>query len=523
MLLLTINFRIKTLLFFQKIYKTCSRYSKGKHKQFSIFAQSKNGRVKRTFIINLGLLVFLNLLIKPFWIFGIDRTVQNTVGTESYGMYAVLFSLTIMFNIFLDMGIANFNNRNIAQNSQLLQKYFSNAMVLKLFLGVLYTIIAIVVGMFLGFGHEKMHLFAFLIANQFLLSLILFFRSNISGLHMYKTDSVISVTDRALLIVLCGYLLLTKRESFTIEWFVYSQTIAYFITCCISFFIVVRKITVFKLKFDRVFLLLILKQSYPYALLTLLMGMYTRMDMVMIENMLPDGALQAGIYAQAFRILDAVAMFAYLFASLLLPMFSKMIKQKESIAELIQTSFLVIIVPALVFVIGTVFYGWELMNLMYHEHYDESTHIFKVLILGFIPIATSYIFGTLLTANNNLKQLNIVASIGLCINFIGNIYIIPRLGAYGAAITSFSALAFTAICQVFIVKKIFQLQVHTRTFLMLILFTLLVTIAYAFLKGMLENWIYNLVLIAAVSLVLAFVTGLFKFKDLLRIFKNDFV
>src|SRR5690606_41980742 len=88
----------------------------------------------------LGLLVFLNLLIKPFWIFGIDRTVQNTVGTESYGMYAVLFSLTIMFNIFLDMGIANFNNRNIAQNSQLLQKYFSNAMVLKLFLGVLYTI-----------------------------------------------------------------------------------------------------------------------------------------------------------------------------------------------------------------------------------------------------------------------------------------------------------------------------------------------------------------------------------------------
>jgi len=33
--------------------------------------------MKRKFINNLGFLLFLNLLVKPFWIFGIDRTVQN--------------------------------------------------------------------------------------------------------------------------------------------------------------------------------------------------------------------------------------------------------------------------------------------------------------------------------------------------------------------------------------------------------------------------------------------------------------
>ncbi|MDR1761211.1 MAG: hypothetical protein LBR55_02050, partial [Bacteroidales bacterium] len=60
--------------------------------------------MKRTFIINLILLVFLNILVKPFWIFGIDRTVQNTVGAHDYGIYAALFSLSIILNIFLDMG-----------------------------------------------------------------------------------------------------------------------------------------------------------------------------------------------------------------------------------------------------------------------------------------------------------------------------------------------------------------------------------------------------------------------------------
>ena len=71
----------------------------------------------------------------------------------------------------------------------------------------------------------------------------------------------------------------------------------------------------------------ILKKSYPYAILTLLMASYNRFDAILLERLLPNGSQQAGIYAQAFRILDAAAMFALLFAGLLLPMFSKMIKK----------------------------------------------------------------------------------------------------------------------------------------------------------------------------------------------------
>ena len=258
--------------------------------------------MKKTFVTNLALLVFLNLLVKPYWIFGIDRVVQNTVGTENYGVYAALFSLSIILNIILDMGITNFNNKNIAQHNQLLRKYFSNIVVLKFSLGLVYAIIACTVGAFLGFSAIKFHLFAFLILNQFLLSLILYLRSNISGLYMYKTDSVISVVDRLLMIGLCGILLFLHPKDFKIEWFVYAQTISYSATALIAFLIVYSKAKFFKISFDFTFLLVILKQSYPFALLVLLMGLYTRMDMVMVEHMLPNGAEQAGVYAQAIRI-----------------------------------------------------------------------------------------------------------------------------------------------------------------------------------------------------------------------------
>ena len=61
--------------------------------------------MRKTFVTNLLLLLFLNLLVKPFYIFGIDRTVQNVVGTEVYGLYAAMFSLSIIFNIILNIFI----------------------------------------------------------------------------------------------------------------------------------------------------------------------------------------------------------------------------------------------------------------------------------------------------------------------------------------------------------------------------------------------------------------------------------
>lgn len=57
--------------------------------------------MQKKFVSSLLLLLFLNLLVKPLWIFGIDLTVQNRVGAEQYGLYAAIFSFTFVFNLSL--------------------------------------------------------------------------------------------------------------------------------------------------------------------------------------------------------------------------------------------------------------------------------------------------------------------------------------------------------------------------------------------------------------------------------------
>ena len=82
-----------------------------------------------------------NLLVKPFWILGIEVEVQNAVGNEAYGFYYALYSFSYIFNILLDLGITNFNIRNIAQHPQLIEKHLSGILGIKLCLLGFYLIV----------------------------------------------------------------------------------------------------------------------------------------------------------------------------------------------------------------------------------------------------------------------------------------------------------------------------------------------------------------------------------------------
>lgn len=476
--------------------------------------------MKKKFVTNLILLLVLNLLVKPFWIFGIDRTVQNMVGDTSYGLYFALFNFSMVLNILLDAGITNYNNRNIARHNFLLPKHLSNIIGLKLMLAVVYAVFSLLIAGIIGYNKIQFHLLFFLILNQFIVSFILYLRSNITALHLFRTDSFLSVLDRTLMIGICSLLLFTNilGGRFSISWFVYAQTAAYILTAGITFLVVLRKSGRITIRFNRKFFLVFLRKSYPYALLILLMSLYNRIDSVMLERLLPGntGKEQAGIYAQAFRLLDAVSMFGVLMSGLLLPIFSKMIKQREPVGEMVKLSYTLIIVPAVIIAVSCVYYDGEIMSLLYRSNTAYSSDILGLLMIGFTGIATTYIFGTLLTANGSLKQLNIMAFTGMVLNVALNLILIPKLQAYGSAYASLTTQLFTGAAQLILALYIFRLKPKITYILQLLLFTGLV-ILMAETSRFMGNWVAGFLALAAGSVLMAFVLRLFRIKDVLRI------
>ena len=458
------------------------------------------------------------------WIFGIDRTVQNTVGDETFGLYFALFNFSMLLNILLDVGITNYNNRNIAQHNFLLPKHLSNIIGLKFVLAIVYALFSLGIAAIIGYNNIQFHLLFFLIFNQFLISFTLYLRSNLSALHLFRTDSLISVLDRSIMLVLCSILLFTSWTTirFSIEWYVYVQTVAYVLTAITTFVVVLAKSGRIKVRFDLSFFRVFLRKSYPYALLILLMSFYNRIDSVMLERLLPNpiGKEQAGIYAHSFRLLDAVSMFGLLFAGLLLPIFAKMIKQKEHVGQMVKLSFTLLIVPAIIIAVSSIFYDNEIMTVLYTSSTEHSSGILGILMTGFIGITCTYIFGTLLTANGSLKQLNIMAFCGMVINIVLNLVLIPRFMAYGSAYSSLSTQLFTGFTQLGLALYIFKIKPQISYILQLAFFTGAV-IVVGLVSKQIGQWFYGYLAMLAGSVILAVMFRLFNLKDLYQIIRYE--
>lgn len=462
-------------------------------------------------------------MVKPFWILGIDVAVQNRVGSEEYGLYSSIFSFAILLNIVLDFGITNYNNRNIAQHAHMLKRYFSGIFNVKFILALVYLVATLLFGLIIGYEGRVFWLLFILGINQVLASMILYLRSNITGLHLFKTEGILSVMDRVIMIGLCSALLWSGYfgGKFEIEWFAYAQFWAYFITVIVAFVLVYLKAQFYRIKIDLVLFRIILKQSLPFALLVLLMSFYYRLDAVMIERLLPDGRMQAGIYAKSYKLFEGFNMFGFLFAGLLLPIFSRMLKNKESVAKLVKTAFNLVFVPSVAAAIVCVLYATEIMDLLFLEEVAEAAEIFPILMISFVGVALTYIYGTLLTANGSLKQLNIVSLIGLVVNFVSNWIMIPIYGAFGAAVATLFTQFFVILAQIIIAKRVFKMKYEFRFILkQIVLVAVGVIVSISSVSYFADFRIHALAIITLFGM-LALLFGLVKKGDILKLLKKD--
>lgn len=477
--------------------------------------------MSKKFVANLFFLQLLNLIIKPLWIFGIDVEVQNTLPVEHYGTYFSLLSFSLLFFLILDFGIASFNNRSAAQDGAYIQKNIGSILMLKLLLSVVYFIVLFIAGYLSGFTAFEMRLLGFLGFNQMLLSYIQYLRSNLSALHFFKTDSLLSVLDKTIAIIVFGIILYGNifPYEFTIEWFVWLQTGSLLITALISLILVVKYAQIKAVSFNFKPIIKLIKDTMPYALLGTLMVIYTRIDAVMIKLMV--GSEEAGIYAAGFRLLDAINIFAALFATLLLPMFARMIKNKEGLQPLVSLSSKMLLLPSLILVIACFTYKQDIMDLLYDRSNTYYADIFSWLMVSFIPFCLIYIFGTLLTANNDIRRLNQFALSTVLLNIVLNAILIPELKGLGATYATLITQSFFSVSCIIYSFMVFKFRASAIFVIKLSAFIIILTGLAFTVNHQKISLISGTLLLFVTGFVLILALRFFNLKNALNLIKRN--
>ncbi len=380
-------------------------------------------------------MLVLNLLVKPLWIFWIDRTVQNQQGAAVYGTYFSLYGFVLVLSFMGDWGLTTYMNRQLAADPDYYFKRTGNFLLLKTGLTILYVLISLLLALLSGI-HDRT-LLLLLLAIQVLNTFFFFNRAIITARQWFSADAWFSVLDKGMMLFLCGSLLLLPVVGqLSIIVFLLIQLISTGAALLGTVLYLRIKKTRFLFSKDRGFFIQQLKAAWPYGLIVLLMMAHNRIDAFLLERIHPNGSWEAGIYAGAYRLVDAGNMAAYLFASFLLPFIARHRDNKP----LIQDTFLFSRHLLLLFFTGIAVVAMllspMLQQLLYHNQEPHAIAVMQYTIPVLIAYGLIHLYGTLLTATGHIRLFCGITALALAFNTVLNLFLIPRYGALGCAISA---------------------------------------------------------------------------------------
>lgn len=478
--------------------------------------------MKREFIINIILLLFINFLIKPIYIFGIDTHIQNLVGIEAYGFYFYYFNFVFLFQFINDPGIQNWNAQFVPKNRLIIGTHVGSVLQVKGILAILFMIITCFFAYILGYADIKM--IFFLCVNMVMSSLFLLLRGVVAGLGYYRVDSLLSALDKLLMILILGYLafISSYSQQFHIKMLIYGQGLAYLMACVIAGVFLYRKISFIFTPLKYEYFLKVIKWSSPYVLILIFMTSYNKLDGVMLGSMLDDNHYQAGVYASAYRFYDAANMVGYLFAALLLPMFAANMSEMKVLKDLKNIGVRYTAVSALILVMSIFFYGQDILKLLYSDYQPEFYLTLRLLILSYFMVAVAYVFGSLLVAAGKVRNLNLVFGSGLILNIIFNVWLIPNFQAIGAATATLITQIFVLIGQIFLSEKEVGIGISGKEITLIATYTLVILVGfYVFEKFLPFDWDLKLSLSILICLLLSFLFRIIDKREIFSLIKKD--
>ncbi|MFW6249443.1 MAG: polysaccharide biosynthesis C-terminal domain-containing protein, partial [Bacteroidota bacterium] len=197
---------------------------------------------------------------------------------------------------------------------------------------------------------------------------------------------------------------------------------------------------------------------------------------------------------------------------------------------LIKLSYTLIITPAIIIAVTSLYYSEEFMRLLYPIHegetslefnyrIQESSKVFGLLMASFCAVSTMYIFSTLLTANNNLKHLNLIAFSGVIVNMGLNFVLIPHYQAMGSALATLVTQFLTAGIQVYIVSRIFHFRKNYLYQIKFVFFVAGVFVLGYFSKQTGWAWHVNVALLVLSSLALSMLIRFLSPGNLFKVLK----
>lgn len=454
---------------------------------------SENRTVRQTILKNtfwLSLSEIIGRLLKATIIIYAARV----LGVAGFGTFSYVMGLASLLTAFSDLGMSPIVVREGAKNPQLRARYFSTALGLTSLLALLSAIIIIFITPLITKISLSQAL-VIIVALVFIFDMI----RGLVGSAIFRAQEKMEgealvhiITQLAL--VSAGLFLLTKFRS--PESFALAYALGSAVGLVLALYLVRNYIRQFISRFEKALIKPILSASIPMSLATILGVIMINTDIVLLGWF--TDATSVGLFAAAQKPVTLLFAIPSLMAAGIFPALARFAEKDQSLFRLLnEKSIVAVLLFALPLAVGFLLTGKEIIHLLYGSEYLPATLTMQILALTLITMFPMSMLNNGIFAYNKQKFLVKVGVVGVVVNAVLDIILIPILGIAGCAIATVGTQAITSASIWFKMKQINNFSV-IGNLKKIILATILMGVSVWFLA---QAGLHILVIIAMAILI----------------------
>ena len=346
---------------------------------------------------------------------------------SEFGLYITIVSFVSLFSILPHFGINTVIIREGAKEPEHTHHLISNAIGLETLLSAGSIVLLTACMFFTPYSFEVKLLIMLTSSTLLMRGLGSLFRSVFNIYQDMKYVSVCTIVER---IIFVFFSVIFIALGFGIVGIIYATITGAFINTLLSF-VKSRQIHYYKLNFKPIFDKNIIGPAVWFGLAALLGTMWQRIDTIMISLLI--GVRSVGLFTPAVNFIGVGDMAVFALTGAFFPVLSKAVHERKIAKKELFRYVSYFTVTGIIITVMTFAFANQLIYYTFGPKFTESADFLNILIVGFSIGLVAVPTVLLLDATNNQKVRVLNATYISLANFGLNLYLIPIMGAVGAA------------------------------------------------------------------------------------------
>lgn len=396
--------------------------------------------------------LFFERILRIVVTFVVAVFVVRYLGPKDFGLYSYTISFAWLFAAISTLGLESISTRELIKYPDKRDEINGTVFILRLAGSVACIILTAIVLLLIG-ESASTTILILIFSGSFIFqsfsTIEYYFRGIVKAKYNAYALSA-SVIFSSLLKILFIFL------KAPLIYFIVAASLEYLVLA-IGLVVVYKynNLSVFNWKYSKEIAISLLKDSWPLALSGVVVMIYMRIDQVMIKNMMNEEAV--GYYSAAVRLCEAWYFIPVTLCNAIFPAIvnAKNVSEKfyhnrmQKLYDLLSWLAIGIAVPVTIF-------SDQIIQILFGSDFASAAPVLTIYIWAGIAVFLNVASSQYLINENFTKLTFLRTSIGMIVNVVLNIILIPVYGIIGSAIATL--ISYTIVTFILAFHKDFKLQ-----------------------------------------------------------------